>query len=145
MPCLAGRAIRSSARRRGTRASSAALSSAWCALSAGSRTAERATPRERNLRRVADTLLVRERLALGDRTFTVLAESWYDADADEWKGRFLFVPLDHSLPRSVSSGPAKRARRRDDLVRQLGEVSDSELARAFRSITLPLPRRPRER
>ncbi len=94
---------------------------------------------------MADTLLVRERLALDDRTFTVLAESWYDADTDEWKGRFLFVPLDRSLPRSVSSGPAKRARRRDDLVRQLGDVSDSELARAFRSIALPLPHRLRER
>jgi hypothetical protein len=94
---------------------------------------------------VADTLIIRERLALGDRTFTVLAEPWYDQAADEWRGRFLFVPLDRSLPRGVSSPPAKRARRRDDLVQQLGAVSDAELERAFRSITLPLPRKPRER
>jgi hypothetical protein len=94
---------------------------------------------------LADTLVVRERLAVGDRTFTVVAEPWYDAAADEWKGRFLFIPLDRSLPRSVSSAPAMRARRRDDLVRMLGAASDAELARAFRAITLPLPRRRRDR
>ena len=47
---------------------------------------------------MADTLLVRGRLALDDRTFTVLAESWYDAHAAEWKGQFLFVTLDRWLP-----------------------------------------------
>jgi hypothetical protein len=91
---------------------------------------------------VTDTLLLRERFALDDRTFTVLAEPWYDAASAEWKGRFLFVPLDRSLPRSITSGAIRRARRRDDLMRQLGEVSDRELARALRA--LPLGRRARE-
>ena len=90
---------------------------------------------------MTDTLLLRERFALDDRTFTVLAEPWYDATSAEWKGRFLFVPLDRSLPRSVASGAMRRARRRDDLVRALGAVSDRELARALRMIPLPLPRR----
>jgi hypothetical protein len=94
---------------------------------------------------VTDTFVVREQFALDDRTFTVLAEPWYDAASAEWKGRFLFVPLDRSLPRSVASGAARRARRRDDLVRELGRVSDRELARALRAITRPLERRVRVR
>jgi hypothetical protein len=94
---------------------------------------------------VTETLLLRERFALDDRTFTVLAEPWYDAESAEWKGRFLFVPLDRSLPRSVASGAIRRARRRDDLVRELGDVSDRELARALRAISLPLGRRAGER
>jgi hypothetical protein len=94
---------------------------------------------------VTETLLLRERFALGDRTFAVLAEPWYDAASTEWRGRLLYIPLDRSLPRSVVSGAVKRARRRDDLVRQLGKVHDRELARAFRAILLPLPRGLRER
>ena len=90
---------------------------------------------------MTDTLLLRERFALDDRTFTVLAEPWYDAESAEWKGRFLFVPLDRSLPRSVASGAIRRAKRRDDLVRELGAVSDKELARALRAIPLPFQRR----
>ena len=90
---------------------------------------------------MTDALLLRERFALDDRTFTVLAEPWYDAASAEWKGRFLFVPLDRSLPRSIASGAMRRARRRDDLVRELGTVSDRELARALRAIPLPFQRR----
>ena len=40
---------------------------------------------------MSDSVVLRERLALGDRTFTVLAEPWYDAASDEWKGRYLYV------------------------------------------------------
>jgi hypothetical protein len=94
---------------------------------------------------VTNTLLLRERFALDDRTFTVLAEPWYDAVSAEWKGRFLCVPLDRSLPRSVASGAIRRARRRDDLVRELVDASDREIARALRAISLPLRRRAGER
>jgi hypothetical protein len=94
---------------------------------------------------VTETLLLRERFALDDRTFTVLAEPWYDAASAEWKGRFLFVPVDRSLPRSVASVAIRRARRRDDLVRALVDASDRELARALRAISLPPGRRPGER
>ena len=52
---------------------------------------------------MSDSVILRERLALGDRTFTVLAEPWYDAASDEWKGRYLYVPLDRSLAAPVAS------------------------------------------
>src|SRR2546423_1253903 len=78
---------------------------------------------------MSDNVVWRERLALGDRTFTVLAEPWYDAASDEWKGRYLYVPLDRSLATPVASTAVKRARKRDDLVRQLGAASDRELAK----------------
>jgi hypothetical protein len=86
---------------------------------------------------MSDKFVLRERLALGDRTFTVLAEPWYDAASDEWKGRYLYVPLDRSLPTAVASTAAKRARKRDELVRQLGAASDRELAKAFKAIPIP--------
>jgi hypothetical protein len=93
---------------------------------------------------VSDEILLRRHFAIGDRTFTVIGEPWFDAAQGSWKGRLLFVPLDNSLPRSVASDAVKRAARRDDLVRQLEGVSDRDLIKAFRDITLPLPRRPRE-
>lgn len=86
---------------------------------------------------MSDTLVVRERFSLDDRTFTVLAEPSYDAASGEWTGRFLYVPLDHSLPRIVATGPLKRAKQRDEVVRQLGAVVDRELVRAFSTIALP--------
>jgi hypothetical protein len=92
---------------------------------------------------MSDSVVLRERLALGDRTFTVLAEPWYDAASDEWKGRYLYVPLDRSLATPVASTAVKRARKRDDLVRQLGGVSDRELAKAFNAIPIPGARRTR--
>jgi hypothetical protein len=92
---------------------------------------------------MSDSVVLRERLALGDRTFTVLAEPWYDAASDEWKGRYLYVPLDRSLASPVASTAVKRARKRDDLVRQLGAATDRELTKAFKSIPLPGARRTR--
>ena len=92
---------------------------------------------------MSESVVLRERLALGDRTFTVLAEPWYDAASDEWKGRYLYVPLDRSLATPLASAAVKRARKRDDLVRQLGSASDRELARAFKSIPIPGARRAR--
>jgi hypothetical protein len=92
---------------------------------------------------MSDSVVLRERLALGDRTVTVLAEPWYDAASDEWKGRYLYVPLDRALPTAVASTAVKRARKRDDLVRQLGAVSDRELTKAFNSIPIPGARRGR--
>lgn len=94
---------------------------------------------------MSDAVLLRRRFASGDRTFSVLGESWYDRASGEWKGRVLFVPLDRSLPRGVASGALLHGVRRDDVVRRLAGVSDGDLAKAFRSITLPLQRRPRGR
>ena len=92
---------------------------------------------------MSDSVVLRERLALGDRTFTVLAEPWYNAASDEWKGRYLYVPLDRSLASPVASSAVKRARKRDDLVRQLGAATDRELTKAFNSIPIPGARRSR--
>jgi hypothetical protein len=92
---------------------------------------------------MSDSVVLRERLALGDRTFTVLAEPWYDAESDEWKGRFLYVPLDRSLETPVASSAVKRARKRDDLVRQLGAATDRELTKAFNAIKVAGARRQR--
>jgi hypothetical protein len=93
---------------------------------------------------VKDTLLLRDKLAVDDRTFTVLAEPWYDAEVKEWRGRFLYLALDNSLDTIVTSAPVRRARRRDDLVALLEKSSDRELARALRAVMPPpsaLPRR----
>lgn len=92
---------------------------------------------------MSDSVVLRERLTVGDRTFTVLAEPWYDAASDEWKGRYLYVPLDRSLATPVASTAVKRARKRDDLVRQLGSASDRELTKAFKLIPIPGARRSR--
>ena len=92
---------------------------------------------------MSESVVVRERLAVGDRTFTVLAEPWYDSASDEWKGRYLYVPLDRSLETAVASDAVKHARKRDDLVRQLGAATDRELTRAFNSIRIPGARSPR--
>lgn len=94
---------------------------------------------------MSDTAVIRDRFTLDDRTFTVLAEPWYDDASGEWKGRFLYVPLDRSLPRTVSTGAVKSATQRDDVVRQLAAVQDRELARALRALDLPGAGRPRER
>lgn len=92
---------------------------------------------------VSDSVVLRDRLALGDRTFTVLAEPWYDAASDEWKGRYLYVPLDRSLATPVASTAVRRSRKRDELVRQLGAATDRELTKAFNAIPLPGARRSR--
>jgi hypothetical protein len=90
-------------------------------------------------------MLLRRRFTIGDRAFTVLGDSSFDDRSGEWSARLLFVPLDHSLPRSVVSEPLVRARRRDDVRRELESVTDRAIAGAFRSIVLPLPRRTRAR
>ena len=87
-----------------------------------------------------DTLLLRDQFPVDDRTFTVLAEPWYDAEVKEWRARYLYLPLDRSLPEIVSSAPVKRARRRDDLILLLEKSSDRELIKALRA-ALPAPPR----
>lgn len=87
-----------------------------------------------------DTLLLRDQFSVDDRTFTVLAEPWYDAGVKEWKARYLYLPLDRSLPEIVSSAPVKHARRRDDLIVLLEKSSDRELIKALRA-ALPAPPR----
>jgi hypothetical protein len=94
---------------------------------------------------VSGGMLLRRRFAIGDRAFTVLGEPSFDDRNGEWSARLLFVPLDHSLQRSVLSEPLARARKRDDVVRELEGVTDRAIAGAFRSIALPLPRRARAR
>ena len=94
---------------------------------------------------MTDEVVLRRRFAIGDRTFAVLGEPWFDPTSSEWTGRLLFVPLDHSLPQSVATEPVVRADRRDELLRQLGAVTDRALIKAFHATTLPLPCRPRPR
>ncbi len=92
---------------------------------------------------VTGGMLLRRRFAIGDRTFTVLGEPSFDDRSGDWSARLIFVPLDHSLPRSVVSEPLARARKRDEVVHALEGVSDRGIVGAFRSIVLPLPRRTR--
>jgi hypothetical protein len=94
---------------------------------------------------VSGELLLRRRFAIGDRAFTVLGDPSFDEGSGEWRARLLFLPLDHSLPRSVVSEPLASARKRDEVVRELERVTDRAIAGAFRSIVLPLPRRTRAR
>ena len=94
---------------------------------------------------MSDAIVLRRRFGVGERAFTVLGDARFDPARAEWHARLLFVPLDRALPRTVVSGAIKRARRRDDVVRHLGGVSDADLLKAFRGIALPLPRRSRER
>ncbi|HJR41349.1 MAG TPA: hypothetical protein VJ812_04620 [Gemmatimonadaceae bacterium] len=88
-----------------------------------------------------DTLLLRDQFSVDDRTFTVLAEPWYDADVKEWRARYLYLPLDRSLPEIVSSAPVKRARRRDELIVLLAKSTDRELTKALRTVLPAAPRR----
>lgn len=90
-------------------------------------------------------MLLRRRLTIGDRAFTVLGEPTFDDRSGEWCARLLFLPLDHSLPRGVASEPLARARKRDDVVHALEGVTDRAIVSSFRAIVLPLPRRTRAR
>jgi hypothetical protein len=90
---------------------------------------------------VSAPLLLRARFALDDRTFTVLGEPWYDAEAKVWRARLLYLPIDRSLPRGVIGVPLQRAPGRDGLLRRLRSISDADLARALRGVALPLPHR----
>ncbi|HEX6534428.1 MAG TPA: hypothetical protein VF041_07515 [Gemmatimonadaceae bacterium] len=92
-----------------------------------------------------EQLCLRRRFEAGDRTFTVVGESWFDAASGEWKARVRFVPLDRSLPGVIASEALLHARRRDEVERALGSVSDRALAKAYRSIALPTSRRARGR
>jgi len=94
---------------------------------------------------VSDVLVVRRRVVLGERTFSVLGDTAFDRRTGEWSARLLFVPLDRSLPRPVASKPIKRGTRRDDVVRSLADVSDADVARASRAIVPAATRRARGR
>lgn len=89
--------------------------------------------------------MLRRRFAAGDRSFSVLGESWFDPASGEWRGRVLFVPLDRSLPRSVASGALVRGARRDDVARRLEAVSDRDLLGALRGVLAPRSRGARGR
>ena len=91
---------------------------------------------------MSDVVVVRRRVQLRERAFSVLGDTAFDRRTGEWSARLLFVPLDRSLPRTVASTPIKRGAKRDDVVRSLSDVSDAELARASRSI-VPASRRKR--
>ena len=81
---------------------------------------------------MSEALVLRARFAADDRTLTVLAEPWFDASTVEWTGRYVFLPLDRSLPHAVISAPQHRATRRDELLRRLQRTSDRALTRALR-------------
>lgn len=88
-------------------------------------------------------LLLRERFALDDRTYTVLGEPWYDAEARLWRARLLYLPIDRSLPCGVSAVALVGDPSRDVLLSRLRRATDDTLARALHGIALPLPHRPR--
>lgn len=90
-------------------------------------------------------MVVRRRVALGERVFCVLGDTAFDRRTGEWNARLLFVPLDRSLPRTMASKPIKRGTRRDDVARSLSDVSDADLARASRTIVPVRSRRARVR
>ncbi len=99
-------------------------------------------PRQCN---VSDVVVVRRRVMLGERAFSVLGDTAFDRRTGEWSARLLFVPLDRSVPRTVASKPIKRGTRRDDVVRSLSDVSDADLARASRAVVPASSRRSRSR
>ncbi len=90
-------------------------------------------------------IVVRDRFPLDDRTFTVLAEPWFDAAAGAWLARLVYLALDRSMPRPVSTGPVVRHVRRDELERRLTRVSDRMLTRAARALIAADGRRARNR
>lgn len=92
---------------------------------------------------VSAPLLLRECFALDDRTYAVLGEPWYDRDERMWRARLIYLPIDRSLPCSVEAVPLLHAERRDALARELRRITDDELSRTLRAVTLPLPHRPR--
>lgn len=94
---------------------------------------------------VSDVVVVRRRVVLGERAFSVLGDTAFDRRTGEWSARLLFVPLDRSVPRTVASKPIKRGTRRDDVVRSLTDVSDADLARASRVVVTASSRRSRSR
>ncbi len=85
---------------------------------------------------MTENLVLRERFGVGDRTFAVLGEPWFDPNDGEWKGRLLFLPLDRSVPRALSTGPLRRSRRRGDLLAALEAMRDRDLRRAFRTLAI---------
>jgi hypothetical protein len=94
---------------------------------------------------VSDVMVVRRRIVLGERAFSVLGDTAFDRRTGEWSARLLFVPLDRSLPRTMASKPIKRGTRRDDVARSLADVSDADVARASRTLVSGGPRRTRAR
>lgn len=94
---------------------------------------------------MSERVMVRRRFLAGERAFAVHADAVFDRRTAEWSARLLFVPLDRSLPRAVASAALKRGPRRDEVMRGVSEASDADVARAFRTIALPLPRRGRAR
>lgn len=85
--------------------------------------------------------MLREQFALDDRTFTVLGEPWFDGATRRWRGRYLFLPIDRSLPGIVQCDSTRHSSRRDELVGWLRKSTDRELTRALRA-TLPPVKRP---
>lgn len=88
-------------------------------------------------------LLVRERFAVDDRTFTVLGEPWFDGEAGTWRARLIYLPIDRSLPRGVTGVPLLQAGSRDQLLHLLRRIGDRDLTRVLRAVNLPLPLRVR--
>ncbi len=85
---------------------------------------------------MSDLHLLRDRLVVADRQFAVYGEPWFDPDAEEWRGRILFLPLDRSLPRALASEAVNRFQRREDLLASLRALRDRELRRALLAVAL---------
>lgn len=83
---------------------------------------------------MTETVVLRERFGIGERAFAVLGEPWFDPKDEEWKGRLLFLPLDRSVPRALSTGPVKRSRERGELLAALERMRDRDIRRVFRML-----------
>lgn len=87
-----------------------------------------------------ELLLVRERFDLDDRAYTVMADPGFDAGKGVWRATLVFLSLDRSFSRPLSSAPVSSAVRRDDLLEAIRGLEDGEIAAALRGIELPLPK-----
>ena len=87
-----------------------------------------------------ELLLVRERFDLDDRAYTVMADPAFDAGKGVWRATLVFLSLDRSFSRPLSSAAVSSAVRRDDLLAAIRGLEDREIAAALRGIELPLPK-----
>jgi hypothetical protein len=87
-----------------------------------------------------ELLLVRDRFDLDDRAYTVMADPAFDAGKGVWRATLVFLSLDRSFSTPLRSAPVRSAVRRDDLLRAIRELDDTDVAAALRAIDLPIPK-----
>ena len=87
-----------------------------------------------------ELLLLRERLDLDDRAYTVMADPAFDAATGMWQATLVFLSLDRSFSTPLRSAPVASTVRRDDLLAAIRKLSDEQVVAALRAIDLPLPK-----